>query len=42
MILSIAGDSSKVDALVEMISNFKVVEMVRTGKVMMVRGESRT
>ena len=42
IILSIAGDSSKVDALVEMISNFKVVEMVRTGKVMMVRGESRT
>lgn len=42
MILSIAGNSTKVDALVEMISNFKVVEMVRTGKVVMVRGESRT
>lgn len=42
MIFSVAGDSKKVDALVEMISNFKVVEMVRTGKVMMARGESRT
>ena len=42
MILSIAGNSTKVDALVEMISNFKVVEMVRTGKVVMVRGDSRT
>jgi acetolactate synthase-1/3 small subunit len=42
MILSIAGNSTKIDALVGMISNFKVVEMVRTGKVVMVRGESRT
>jgi acetolactate synthase-1/3 small subunit len=42
MILSVAGDSSKIDALVEMISNFKVVEMVRTGKVVMVRGDART
>ena len=42
MIFSIAGNSKKIDALVEMISNFKVVEMVRTGKVVMVRGEART
>jgi acetolactate synthase-1/3 small subunit len=42
MILSVTGDSAKVDAMVEMLSNFKVVEMVRTGKVVMARGESRT
>lgn len=42
LIFSVAGDSGKIDALVEMISNFKVVEMVRTGKVVMVRGDSRT
>ncbi|MFT5548609.1 MAG: acetolactate synthase-1/3 small subunit [Candidatus Azotimanducaceae bacterium] len=42
MIFSIAGNSKKIDAFVAMISNFKVVEMVRTGKVVMVRGDSRT
>ena len=42
LILSVAGDSGKIDALVGMISSFNVVEMVRTGKVVMVRGESRT
>lgn len=42
MILGVTGDSAKVDALVEMLSNFKVIEIVRTGKVVMARGESRT
>jgi len=42
MILMVTGSTSKVDALVEMISSFKIVEMVRTGKVVMARGESST
>lgn len=36
------GDSSKIDALVEMLRSYRVVELVRTGKVLMARGEQET
>ncbi len=42
MIISASGDSDKVDAFVRMISKFKVVEQVRTGKVVMARGDKMT
>ena len=42
MIIRIEGDSSKVDAATRLLSNFEIVETVRTGKVLMVRGESDT
>ncbi len=42
MILQVVGDPAKIDALEEMIQKFKIVEMVRTGKVVMSRGEELT
>ena len=42
LILMITGDSPKIDALAEMLTNFDVIEMVRTGKVVMARGDSST
>lgn len=42
MIIMATGASDKVDAFVNMIKSFDVVELVRTGKVLMVRGEQKT
>lgn len=42
MIIRIEGDSDKVDAATRLLSSFEIVETVRTGKVLMVRGESDT
>ena len=36
------GDSGKIDALVEMLRSYRVVELVRTGKVLMARGDQAT
>jgi len=38
----ITGDSPKVDAAVGMLSQFDIIETVRTGKVVMARGEQPT
>jgi len=42
MIIMATGASDKVDAFVRMIKAFDVVELVRTGKVLMVRGDQPT
>ncbi len=42
MILQVVGNPAKIDALEEMISKFKIVEFVRTGKVVMSRGQEMT
>ncbi len=42
MILQVVGDPAKIDALEEMIQKFKIVELVRTGKVVMSRGQEMT
>ena len=42
MILQAVGDPSKIDALVEMIEKFKIIELVRTGKVLLSRGAQTT
>ena len=42
MIVMATGASEKVDAFVEMIKRFEVIELVRTGKVVMARGERET
>ena len=42
MIVMLAGDSQKVDAAVTMFTQFQIIETVRTGKVVMVRGEQPT
>jgi acetolactate synthase I/III small subunit len=42
MIVMITGDSLKVDSAVAMFSQFEIIETVRTGKVVMARGEQAT
>jgi acetolactate synthase-1/3 small subunit len=42
MILQAVGDPAKLDALVEMIEKFKIIELVRTGKVLLARGAETT
>jgi acetolactate synthase-1/3 small subunit len=38
MILEVTGDSAKVDAFLETLHTFSILELVRTGKIAMVRG----
>ena len=42
MVMMIQGDSTKIDAAVIMFSQFNIIETVRTGKVVMARGEQPT
>ena len=42
LILMVTGDSGKLDALIRMLQQFRIIELVRTGKVIMARGESET
>ena len=42
MIAMIQGASDKVDAAIRLLSKFEIIETVRTGKVVMARGESPT
>jgi acetolactate synthase I/III small subunit len=42
MILEATGSSEKLDAMVDLLRKFKIVELVRTGKVIMARGERET
>jgi acetolactate synthase-1/3 small subunit len=42
MIVMLNGDSPKIDAAVNMFSQFTIIETVRTGKVVMARGEQPT
>ena len=42
MIVMATGETEKIDALVKMLRKFTIIEMVRTGKVVMVRGEEST
>ena len=42
MIFQVVGNPSKIDAMMEMIEKFKIIEIVRTGKVLMSRGSETT
>jgi acetolactate synthase-1/3 small subunit len=42
IIVMITGHTDKLDAMIKLMSKFKVVELVRTGKVVMARGEEET
>jgi acetolactate synthase-1/3 small subunit len=42
MIVMLNGDSPKVDAAINMFSQFNIIETVRTGKMVMARGEQPT
>jgi acetolactate synthase-1/3 small subunit len=38
MVVQIVGSEQRIDALIELLDNFEIIEMVRTGPVAMVRG----
>ena len=42
MIALVSGNTAKIDAAVAMFSQFEIIETVRTGKVVMARGEQPT
>ncbi len=42
MIVRIEGDSSKVDAAIRLLNGYDIIETVRTGKVVMARGDQTT
>jgi len=42
MIAMINGESAKVDAALSMFSQFEIIETIRTGKIVMARGEQIT
>ena len=42
MIVQVVGNPDKIDALEEMIAKFRIIEIVRTGKVVMSRGQDIT
>ena len=42
LIALVSGNSSKIDAAISMFSQFEIIETVRTGKVVMARGEQPT
>ncbi len=41
MIIELAGDSGKVQALMDLLHRFGIKEMVRTGKIALLRGEKK-
>ena len=42
MILQVTGNSDKLDAMIRLLGRFKVIELVRTGKVVLARGDQVT
>ena len=42
MVIRIEGASDKVDAAIRLLVNYEIIETVRTGKVVMARGEQAT
>ena len=42
IVLETTGSSEKLDAMVDLLRKFKIIELVRTGKVIMARGERQT
>lgn len=42
LILMITGDTERIDSMFALLKKFKTVELVRTGKVVMARGEEET
>jgi acetolactate synthase-1/3 small subunit len=42
MIIRIEGASDKVDAAIRLMNSYEIIETVRTGKVVMARGEQVT
>ena len=42
IIIMSTGDTDKLDAMIKLLKKFKIVELVRTGKVVMARGDEET
>jgi len=42
MIVQLTGSSEKIDSMVSLCKKFEIVEFVRTGKIIMMRGENKT
>ncbi len=42
MIIQVTGNSEKIEAMLSICRKFEIVEFVRTGKIIMMRGESKT
>lgn len=42
MIIQITGNTDKIDAMKSLCQKFEIVEYIRTGKVIMLRGEDKT
>ena len=42
MVIQCTGNSDKLDALISQMSDYNIIELVRTGKVLMARGEEET
>jgi len=42
MIVMVTGNTDKVDACVQMLRKFNMIELVRTGRVLMARGDEET
>ena len=42
LIIQATGDSDKLDALINLLHNFEIVEHIRTGKIVMLRGDKNT
>ncbi|MEE3331219.1 MAG: acetolactate synthase small subunit [Myxococcota bacterium] len=42
VILRVYGDSDKLDALIRLLSDFRITELVRSGKLVMARGRATT
>ena len=41
-VIQCSGNSEKLDAMIDLLSNFEIIEMVRSGKMLMARGEEAT
>ncbi len=42
LIIQVTGKTDKLDAMIELLSHYEVIEIVRTGKVVMARGDLNT
>ena len=42
LVLQVTGSTEKLDALVEMLEPYGIIELVRTGKILMARGKELT
>jgi len=42
MIIQVTGNSEKIEAMLSICKKFEIVEFVRSGKIIMMRGESKT